>query len=433
MLGIFLAPIVSGTVVLYLLCGTVICFCLWQKRVILIAALCIVLFISGAERFNFSGGNELEEFYGQKIDVTGTIVADPDIRPDKIQITLGDLEISDQKHGGKLLVQVPRYPEYEYGARIKVSGKILEPRESEDFSYKKYLERFGISAVIFNPKIIYSQGFYGNRISSVLYRIKNNFIAAVSRKIPEPENSLLVGILLGQKRGIPQTIIDQFIVTGTSHIIALSGFNITIIINNIARALNRFGRRASFIISMVLIILFVIMTGASASVVRAAVMGIMAQFATNIGRIYSASNAIALTAVVMLVQNPKLLQFDVGFQLSFLAVLGLVYLTPFLESKFPNTPKPIKEYLFPTLAAQAATAPFIFIFYYQISLISPLINLLVLPLVPVAMTVGFFTGLLELVVPPLATVLGFMTWLILHLILLIIELGSRIPFAAIHS
>jgi len=173
------------------------------------------------------------------------------------------------------------------------------------------------------------------------------------------------------------------------------------------------------------------MTGAQASVVRAAIMGIIAQMATNIGRIYYPTNALALSGTVMLLQNPKLLRFDIGFQLSFLAVMGLVYITPLLEDLFPKLPQFLKNYLLPTLAAQIASAPLILFNFDRLSLISPVVNLLILPIIPLAMAVSFLTGMLAIISPAIGQIISWLTWLLLHTILKIIEIASLVPFASI--
>jgi len=175
----------------------------------------------------------------------------------------------------------------------------------------------------------------------------------------------------------------------------------------------------------------VILAGASSSVVRAGIMGSLGLIALNIGRLYAITNALAFTAVVMVFVNPLVLHFDVGFQLSFLALMGLVYLTPMLEPYFERIPKTINKYLIPTIAAQIFTLPILLLNFDRLSLVAPLANLLILPVIPLAMLFGFLTGIVGMIFAPLAMPLAWITWGILTYIIKIVEFISRIPLASL--
>ena len=165
---------------------------------------------------------------------------------------------------------------------------------------------------------------------------------------------------------------------------------------------------------MLIIIIFTIMTGASASVVRASIMGLVLLFANGYGRLYDSRNSLLLAGAVMIYQNPLILRFDVGFQLSFLAVMGLLYIYPFLNNKFHKIPElwKLKELTLMTISAQIAVAPSLIYYFNQFSFLSLPANILILPLVPFAMLIGFMSGIGGMIFLPLGKIIGLAAWTI---------------------
>lgn len=391
-----------------------------------------LVLLAGSLRFQLSvEKNNLSQFYDQDVVVSGVIVEEPDIRSDKIYLTLGKLSVNDQHISDKILVSVYPYRNFNYGDRLVIEGEMLEPMVFEDFNYKNYLSRFGIDAVMYYPDVEIQASDQGNKIKSSLLLVKQKFVANLTNVLPEPQNAFLGGLLVGQKRSIPENLTNEFNKTGTSHIVALSGFNIAIIIFALDWALVRFGRRTSLLANTGVILCFVILTGASSSVIRAAVMGAMILTAKNIGRLFHPTNALVSVCAVMLIINPKLLLFDVGFQLSFLALAGLVYLMPILSKVFSFVPRFFKEFLVATLAAQIFTLPVLLYNFDQLSLIAPITNVLVLPIVPPTMLFGFLTGLAGFIWEPIASILAWPTWTLLSYIIQVIHWTASIPYAAV--
>jgi competence protein ComEC len=248
--------------------------------------------------------------------------------------------------------------------------------------------------------------------------------------VPEREHGLLIGILLGDKSAIDSDIIKNFQATGTTHIIAVSGFNISILIIALQKPSRYLGRRWSFIFSVVAIVLFTIMTGGGASVVRAAIMGMLLLVANSLGRLYSITPALLLTAALMLLHSPLMLFYDAGFQLSFLATIGIVYGVPVFEAltEKVNLVFGIKTILIATLCANLITMPLLLYEFQSISIISPLINVLILPLVPVIMLLGFIS-----IAPFFGTGFGFLTTWLVKVMIIITKQGSLIPYAQINT
>jgi competence protein ComEC len=171
-------------------------------------------------------------------------------------------------------------------------------------------------------------------------------------------------------------------------------------------------RRKAFWCSVVVIFLFTILTGASASVVRASLMGLLLLFANGYGRLYNPKNSIILAGGVMIYHNPMVLVFDIGFQLSFLAVVGLLYIYPFLNNRFRKIPEfwGLKELILMTISAQLAVAPLLIYYFNNFSLVSLPTNVLILPVLPIAMFLGFISGLLGMIFLPLGQVVGWFAW-----------------------
>jgi competence protein ComEC len=406
----------------------------WNNKWAVLIGITGIVLILGSFRFKQDfAQNDIARFYGQKVQVQGVIIDEPDVRSDKIYLTLGKLVINQKPIKSKLLVSVAPSPRYDYGQKLSFETKILEPKEYPDFSYKNYLSRFGIDGVAYQPQISFVPGKFGNPVKAVILNIKKKFVNTLDQILPQPQSSFLTGLLLGAKHSIPQSLTDQFNRTGTSHIVAISGYNITIIAAAVAWLLQWLGirKRVSFWFSVLAIILFVLMTGASASAVRAGIMGGLLLLALNTGRLSNAANALAFTAAAMLLFNPQILAFDVGFQLSFGALLGIIYLSPILEPYFLWLPQFLRQYFLATLTAQIFVLPILLYNFGQLSIVALLPNILVLPLVPIAMLFGFLTGFLGLIWLKLSIPVSGITWLVLTYIIKIIGLFASLPFAAI--
>lgn len=403
----------------------------WPNKAVFIFSIAGVIFLLGAWRFitDFHQ-NDLSLFYGQNVQVTAVITEEPDVRSDKVYLTLGQAVINSQKVTSKILATVPLFPQYQYGQKIEIQAKIQEPKDFPDFSYKNYLSRFGIDAVAYYPKIKVINNNSGNKLKSLILQIKQKFVMSTDKVLPEPQASFLGGLLLGTRRAIPQEWLDKFNATGTSHMVAISGYNITIIANAMYWLFSGLRKRLAFSLSVLGIVMFVIMTGATASVIRAGIMGGLVLLALNIGRVYAVGNALAFTAAVMLIFNPQILVFDTGFQLSFAALLGIIYFVPVIQPIFRRLPDWINQYLLPTIAAQIFTLPILLLNFGLLSVVAPMTNVLTLPLVPITMLFGFLAGLTGLVWTTLALPFAGMAWLFLTYILKTVDLTSRLPYAA---
>ena len=435
--GVFLGNYVAPYVVYYV--GTIaaavfiaIITTFWGEKQFMIAGFLGLTMLAGMARFKTSfpyhDPNFVGTLYGQEEILQGIIVKEPDVRPDKINLTIRADDIS-----GHILTTVGRYPEYEYGDVLKISGKIEEPFVSEEFSYKDYLSRFDTYAVMRFPKIEKIGSGQGSPVKTSLLSLKHKFQEVLSAVLPEPQNALVLGLILGLKRALPDDFKTALIAAGVSHIVVISGYNISIITRSILKSRFLVGRKIAFTLSVLVVLAFVILTGAEASVIRAAIMGLLLVFAMNVGRIYQARNALVFAAALMIAQNPKILGFDIGFQLSFAATLGLIYAAPVFEKWFEKLPNflAFRTNLASTMAATLFTLPLLIYYFDRISLIAIPANALVLWVIPYAMFFGFLTGVVGMVYLPFAHAVSAFAWIFLSYIILAVDFFAQLPLASV--
>ena len=368
-------------------------------------------------------------YYGKYEIFQGVIIDKPDKRINHVKLTIKPIEGFE----GKILVSASLYPEYRYGDLIEVSCKLKRPESFNDFRYDRYLAKDGIYLICSYPRIKLINRGNGDWLLTKIFDFKAKLQRIINSNLPEPQASLFSAILLGSKRGVPQDLSDKFSITGTSHLIAISGLHITIItaiFMKLALAFYLPRKKAFWLVTLVLAG-YVAMVGFPPSAVRAALMGWLAILAIYTGRLSRSVNTVLFAAGLMIFINPKILRDDIGFQLSFCAVLGLIYFLPFFEKlfeKFPNS-LGVKESFQVSLSAQIATTPLIIYNFGRLSLIGPLANLLVLPALPYMMISGFFAMFMGLIFEK-----QFFFWpvsLTLSYLIKIVEFLSLIPWASL--
>ena len=376
--------------------------------------------------------------------ITGTLVEPPDYRDTytnlRVKVEGVDTGDGDLPVSGLVLVRVSNNETFEYGQRIRLRGKLKTPPENEDFSYRDYLAAKNIHSYMTIARITTLPGNGGNPIIRALYTFKEKSYNNIYRLFPDPESSLLAGILLGVDTGLSSELQQAFKNTGTAHIIAISGFNISIIAGIFFVLFSRFfGDRRGTAIAIIGIVLYTFIVGADAAVVRSAVMGILALWARQLGRRQAALNTLLVVALLMCLWNPLYL-WDVGFQLSFFATLGLIlYATPFSEFAnkiitryFPTSTAErgaelFSEFVLLTLAAQLTTIPIMAYHFQRISLISFIANPFILPAQPAVMILGGMAVLLSLVWFPIGQIAAWIAWPFVVYTIRIVEIFDRVP------
>lgn len=379
----------------------------------------------------------------QYVTIEGTVAAEPDRRPLQTKYTIAAKSLTNGSsttipiEGNVLITDRRQFPEFQYGDAVVVKGVLEKPGQIEDFFYDRYLSRFDIYNVIYRasiqPKNLKPTNLKHKTLLGWLFYTKQSFESQINRLYPEPHASFMAGLLTGSRRGIPEKLMQQFNITGLTHIIAISGYNITIVITIILGLLFWLPFRWRLVPAVLAIVAFTLFAGASAAVVRAAAMGILGLIALHTGRQNQARLAVLWTLFFMLMYNPKYLWYDAGFQLSFLAVIGLMELSPFLDRYAKALPETlgIRESAQMTMAAQLSAVPWIVFLFGRFSLIAPVANILVAPFIPLAMLFGFLGTILSYVWFPLGQLLSYLGWGCLEWIVWVADLCSRIPYASI--
>ncbi len=335
----------------------------------------------------------------------------------------------------RVMVITNNFPSYHYGQELSVSGKLMIPEPIEDFDYPGYLKMQGIRVLVQAqgvPTDMHTMG--GSSVILALMQVRDRFLSAMRQAIPEPAGGYVAGVLLGIRTDIAKAMQDAFARTGTSHILAVSGYNITIIGDSVLRLLVRYIRRQRAVWAAIGIILaFVLLVGLSASVVRAGVMGALLLTAMGIGRVSDAGVSVMVAAALMALANPLILKYDIGFQLSFAAVMGLIYIRPLIAQKFGRLAKSsFGENMITTFAAQIAVLPLLAYHFEMLSTVFLLANALVLPFVPAVMFLGFAAGLAQMFSTITGRAVGFLAWALSMYQLKAVVWMAGIPGSAVH-
>lgn len=332
----------------------------------------------------------IDDFQYQKISLSGTVSAQPFWNERReFQYYLTDLNLDDRQVAGTLKIRSQIGNACE-GCTMAVTGKIYPSlgKTSSVMSYAK-------------PTVI-SQSI------PVHIRLKNNFDRGLAQTLGKTETAFVNGILIGSRTQLPKQIQDDFNSVGLSHVVAVSGYNLTIIIALLAILTRQKWKWLGLITSLCLIISFVILTGAGASIMRAAIMSVIFLLGVYSGRNVRVEVCLALGLIITLLLDPRQLSSDLSWQLSFLSLTGIVFLTPKLARFLPGRGGIglVMEILAVTLAAQIATLPLLALVFGRISLVAPLANIIVMPLIPLLMLGGFVCGLIGWFLPSLANYIG---------------------------
>jgi competence protein ComEC len=329
------------------------------------------------------------------------------------------------------------YPRFSFGDHIKFIGNLSEPynfssNDGRTFDYRNYLAKDDIyfeikSAIV--EKINEEKSF---SIKGSLYKIKRRFVSNIEQVLGEPHSAFAAGLVVGEKGSIGKSLLDDFRITGLIHIVVLSGFNITIIADAIRKLLSRLPRMWGILLGGLGIILFGIMVGGGATVIRSCVMASIALSAELVRRDYSVVRALVFAGMIMLIQNPMILFHDPSFQLSFLATLGLVILARPIEDRLTFLPEKFgfRSIISATFATQIFVSPFILYMMGQLSIIGVVVNVLVLPFIPITMLAVFLVGISGFIFEPISQFFSYFAYALLSYELNMVEYFAKIPFAS---
>ena len=412
---------------------------------ILILSLFIFSFALGILRYEIKDSyildSNLENNLNKKLTVEGIIFDEPIVKE------IGSILIVDFKNiifasssvsvSGRGIIKTDTYPEFKYGDLVKIIGKLEKPENysgtsaERNFDYVSYLGKDDIFYKIDFAKTEFISSNHGNHIKTFLFKIKNSFIRNINKVISEPQSSLLSGILLGSKSSLDEKTSETFRIAGLSHLIALSGYNITIVSEAIMKSFSFLPRNYGLSLGVFGIILFVLMSGSSSTAVRAGIMSLVIILANVTRRKYQVTRALIFAGLLMIIINPKILVFDISFQLSFLATVAIIYVSPILKEKFHFVTEKFKlrETVSSTISAQILVLPLIIYKMGLISFVTLPVNVLVLTLIPTLMLLGFFTGIFGYIWIVLSIPFAWVTWFLLSYIIKVSELFAGLPFS----
>lgn len=377
------------------------------------------------------GHSPLMSKVGETVSLTGAVLLEPEVRAASTRIVV-------TTEGESILVTADRYVAVAYGDTVAVTGTLREPEAfvtdlGRTFDYPGYLRAQGIEHQISFADVSVLASGGGYSAVAALLSFKHQLMSGIESVLPEPAAGLGEGLLLGVKQSLGEDLERVFRETGIIHIVVLSGYNIMLIITFVMFFLRGLSARTRTIVGLLSISAFALMVGLSATVLRACLMAAILLLAEATGRRYLALRALVLAAALMLLSNPYLLLYDIGFQLSFTATLGLILITPHLERHLTFMPAfaGLRSFLGATIATQIAVLPLLLFHIGAVSLSAIVVNLLVLPLVPIAMLLTFSAGVLGVWGVSWATVIAAFAYASLSYIITVAESFAALPLTSV--
>ncbi|MEK7482682.1 MAG: ComEC/Rec2 family competence protein [Patescibacteria group bacterium] len=407
----------------------------WPRKRFVIVGFCLIFLAIGLWRYE---AHQQKIFFGPYRQlaqqntaptIKGIIIKEPAISGSYAKLLI------KTDNNEKISVMTDRWPEYHYGDRIKISGVIGLPASDAGFDYSRYLMKEGVAGVMSWPIIEGLGENQGNPIYGSLLRLKSRMRQSFEQNLSPPQSSLLTAIILGDERPVSAEWKNILNISGIRHITSVSGMHIVIfsdILMGLGLAIGLW-RGQAFYLALIALWLFIIMVGAPAPAIRAGVMGGLLLLGQKIGRENVAGRAVVMAAAFMVFQNPALLRGDIGFQLSFLATLGIIYLGPIFRSRIAviTGRNFLSELLAMTFSAQIFTLPILIYNFGYFSLVAPLANILVVPLLSAVMAAGFALGLTGMIWQTLAWLVSLPAWALMTYFLRVAEYASKIPMASI--
>jgi competence protein ComEC len=408
-----------------------------RKRVLLLFAIALIALVLGAVRgdlFLYKESQETVSTFVGKATVVGTIANDPVQSGAHVQADVVVLSVNGAPARGTLLAFLPPYVSAAYGQEVTLGGTLAAPASfvgdnGSTFDYPNYLRVQGVSMLLSDAEL---EQVAPAKLSlySVLFSIKHAFNASVARTLNAPNALLLGGIMLGERRGLPQDLTDAFVAAGLIHIVILSGYSMSVVSEGILRSLKFLPRRSQMVCAALCMMLFVLMTGAAPTTVRACMMALVALTARYMHRTALALRSLAAVAGAMVLWNPPLILGDASFFTSVLATFGLIVFAPSIEKMLRWIPErfEMRAIITSTIAVQIFALPALLYFTGNLSLLSVPANLLVLPLLPLVMIAGLLTGVLSFINTALAFVPALLVTLLLQWVTLVAHTVQALPF-----
>lgn len=381
---------------------------------------------------------ELDRYIDEQVSFVGLISEEQEKRDFNTRIYFQPEELNETKYAGKtaILLTTTNPRDFYYGDRIRVEGKLIKPENfftdtGRIFDYVGYLQAKDIRFLIRNAQVEFLEHDPSSKILSALFWTKRQFVNSISNMLPEPQASLAAGILIDGKQSINGELQEKFRKTGLVHIVVLSGYNVSIIAEAISRAFMFLPRTLGLLSSVVGIVAFALVTGASATVVRASVMAIIVIVSKLSLRNYDPCRGLFLASLFMLVHNPGILLHSPSFQLSFMATFAVVRIAPVVERRagFITERLGLRSLVVSNLVVQLYLLPMLSWMTGFLSVVSLPVNILVLPLIPITMLMSFLTAVTGLLGRIFGLPFAFASQLLLTYELKVVDFFSGLSFA----
>ncbi len=357
-----------------------------------------------------------DDLVGRTVMITGTIDEDADLNQrGQLVLRLRDVSGESGDLRGKVWLTTSSLLDVQRSDRISVSGRLNDGFGS-------------FAASMYSVQITkVTRQIPGD----IALQLRDSFGEGVNRALQDTEASLGLGYLVGQRRGLPEQLDTALQAAGLTHIVVASGYNLTILVRLARRLFEKISKYLSLLVSATMIVSFIAITGMSPSMSRAGLVAGLSLLAWYYGRRFHPLVLLPLAATATLLVQPSYAWGDLGWQLSFAAFGGVMILAPLLQVYFfgDKPERPLRRIFIETMSATIATLPILLGSFGQFSIVAPIANMLILPLVPLAMLLTFIAGIGGLVVPSLAAILGFPAQLVLTYMTSIATFMGSVPWA----
>jgi len=376
-----------------------------------------------AARFRIS--SEFTPLYGTKAAVRGLITADPEAKNGRMNFTVRPEGLRQE-----ILITVFSGRDLRYGDSVYIQGKLAAPKPFGDFDYPDYLAAKNIYGEMFLPDVFVLKRGQGSWLVAQSLKLKHYLFARFLAVLPAQPAALLIALISGDKNYLTADNTAAFNNTGLAHLIAVSGYKLTLVLIALDSALPYLGRKKVLVLSAGFSIFYAVMADFAPAVLRACIMSGLFVLAKALGRKYAILPALLVTAALLLWFNPLLIKYDLGFILSFSGILGIIFFAPVFQIILRKLPKKfgLKEVLISSLAAQLATTPLMLYFFHQFSLAAPLANILTVPLLGPGIIAGYFCAF-----PGLGRLIAWMLGPVLAWMLGVAHFFDQLPLAAINA
>lgn len=413
----------------------------WRRSLLLVSAIGMsVLGVWRAEMGGIRGDPMLDRSLDSRVQLEGVITREPDVREGSVRITFRPTYSGGPTAVVDVLAILPPHTVADYGDHVRISGVLALPRAfdvggSREFDYPGYLATRGVGYLLERAHLDERSNGVGQWYSFQAWAIatKKSFSQGLAAALPEPHAGLAAGITVGDTRGLGESVEADFRAVSLTHILVLSGYNISIVAAALAGMLGHARWFVRVGVGAWVALFFVAMTGGAAASVRAATMALIAMWAREQSRVFDAGRALALVICGMAAWNPLAVAFDPGFALSILATLGIIYIAPVVRLWVTWVPERfgVRELVTSSLSAQIAVIPYLLFQSGQFSLYALPANLVALGAVPLAMAFSFVSGIAGLALGPLAPIAGLPAYALLAYILGVAGLFAHMPFATL--